>query len=79
MGEPSPLSSSHRPRDAALASLAVADEKKGRVPELRCFGGLSVDESAEVLETLRRTVLRERKLVELYLMRELDGAEGGTD
>ncbi len=65
--------------DAALASLAAGDERKGRVVELRFFGGLGVDETAEVLGTSRRTVLREWKLAKLYLMRELDGAERGTD
>ncbi len=62
--------------DAALASLAAGDDRKGRVVELRFFGGLSVDETAEVLGTSRRTVLREWKLAKLYLMRELDGATG---
>ena len=65
--------------DAALASLAVEDERKGRVVELRFFGGLGVDETAEVLRTSRRTVLREWKLAKLYLMRELDGADDGKD
>ena len=65
--------------DAALVSLAAEDGRKGRVVELRFFGGLSVDETAEVLGTSRRTVLREWKLAKLYLMRELDGAERGTD
>ncbi len=65
--------------DAALASLAAEDERKGRVVELRFFGGLGVDETAEVLRTSRRTVLREWKLAKLYLMRELDGADDGKD
>ena len=65
--------------DAALATLAAEDERKGKVVELRYFGGLGVKETAEVLEASRRTVLRERKLAKLYLMRELDGAAGGKD
>ena len=65
--------------DAALATLSAEDDRKGRVVELRFFGGLSVDETAEVLETSRRTVLRGWKLAKLYLMRELDGAAGGKD
>ena len=49
--------------DEAIQSLAAADFRKGRVVELRFFGGLSVKETAEVLQLSRRTVLREWKLV----------------
>ena len=51
--------------DEALGALAAEDDRKGRVVELRFFGGLSVDETAEVLEISRRTVLREWKLAKL--------------
>src|SRR5260370_39009786 len=45
--------------DEALQSLAKFDERKARVVELRFFGGLSVDETAEVLDLHRATVMRD--------------------
>lgn len=45
--------------DEALDELAVFDERKSRVVELRYFGGLSVEETAHVLEVSPATVMRE--------------------
>jgi DNA-directed RNA polymerase specialized sigma24 family protein len=58
--------------DDALSQLASIDARKGQVVELRFFGGLSVEETAEVLEISPRTVLREWSLAQAWLHRELD-------
>jgi RNA polymerase sigma factor (TIGR02999 family) len=59
--------------DAALDRLARFDERKGKVVELRFFGGLSVEESAEVLKVSPETVMRDWKMAKVWLLRELDG------
>jgi RNA polymerase sigma-70 factor (ECF subfamily) len=55
----------------ALAALSKVDARKGRVVELRYFGGLSVEETAEVLKTSAETVLRDWKMAKAWLLREL--------
>ena len=55
--------------DEALKGLAVVDERKSRVVELRFFGGLSV--TAEVLNVSSDTVMRDWKMAKLWLVREL--------
>lgn len=57
--------------DDALASLAKLDSRKAKVIELRFFGGLSVEETAEVLDTSPQTVMRDWRLARSWLMREL--------
>jgi RNA polymerase sigma factor (TIGR02999 family) len=57
--------------DEALASLSKLDERKGRVVELRFFGGLSVKEVAEVLKVSEETVLRDWRIAKVWLLREL--------
>jgi RNA polymerase sigma factor (TIGR02999 family) len=57
--------------DDALASLAKLDSRKGRVVELRFFGGLSVEETAEVLHISPQTVMRDWKMAKFWLLREL--------
>jgi len=61
--------------DEALQSLAVIDERKSRIVELRFFGGLSVEETAEVLKISPRTVMREWNLAQAWLYRELGGVK----
>lgn len=53
--------------DDALQSLAAFDPRKSRVVELRFFGGLSVEETAEVLGVSPQTVLRDWKLAKAWL------------
>jgi RNA polymerase sigma factor (TIGR02999 family) len=62
--------------DEALESLAAIDPRKSRVVELRFFGGLSVEETAEVLKVSRRTVMREWSFAQAWLHRELGGERG---
>ncbi len=57
--------------DEALEALASVDERKGRVVELRFFGGLSVEETAEVLKVSAETVMRDWKVAKVWLLREL--------
>ena len=57
--------------DDALTALAERAPRKARVVELRFFGGLSVDETAEVLQVSSITVMREWKSAKAWLYREL--------
>src|SRR6516164_5296322 len=57
--------------DDALASLAKIDPRKGRLIELRYFGGLTVEESAEVLGVARETAKRDWKVAKAWLFAEL--------
>ncbi len=59
--------------DEALDRLALHDSRKARVVELRYFGGLSVEETAEVLHVHPNTVIRDWTLVRAWLRRELAG------
>jgi RNA polymerase sigma-70 factor (ECF subfamily) len=57
--------------DEALTTLAATDARKSQVVELRCFGGLSVEEAAEVLKVSPDTVLRDWRLAKAWLAREM--------
>ena len=59
--------------DDALNALAEIDARKARVIELRFFGGLSVEETAEVLTVSPDTVMRDWKLARAWLLAELSG------
>lgn len=57
--------------DDALNALALRDQRKARVVELRFFAGLSVDETASVLKVSPQTVLRDWSLSKTWLAREM--------
>jgi RNA polymerase sigma-70 factor, ECF subfamily len=57
----------------ALLSLAKIDPRKERVVELRFFGGLTVQETAEFLQISPETVSRDWKVAKVWLVRELTG------
>jgi RNA polymerase sigma-70 factor, ECF subfamily len=59
--------------DDALNELAKVDERKSQVVEMRFFGGLSVEETAEVLKVSPDTVMRDWRLAKAWLLRELSG------
>jgi RNA polymerase sigma factor (TIGR02999 family) len=59
--------------DEALDALARIDERKCRVVELRYFGGLSIEETAEVLEVSVDTVKRDFRMARAWLLAELTG------
>ena len=62
--------------DLAFQRLAKSDERKSQVFEMRFFGGLSVEETAEVLGVAPNTVIRDWSFARAWLRRELSG--GGT-
>jgi RNA polymerase sigma factor (TIGR02999 family) len=57
--------------DLALQSLAELDERKSRMVELRFFGGLSVEETADALGVSPETVYRDWRFTKAWLRREL--------
>lgn len=57
--------------DEALENLEALDSRKARVVELRFFGGLTTEETAEVMKTSTRTVERDWSLAQAWLLREL--------
>jgi RNA polymerase sigma factor (TIGR02999 family) len=59
--------------DSALRSLAKVDGRKSRVVELRCFGGLSLEETAEILGVSAETAKRDWKMARAWLYTELAG------
>jgi RNA polymerase sigma-70 factor (ECF subfamily) len=60
----------------ALISLTALDARKGRVFELRYFGGMSVDEAAEALQVSPRTVARDWTMAKAWLSREIGTSLG---
>jgi len=67
--------------DDALQALAAEYPRQAQVVELRFFGGLSVEETAEVLHVSAITVMRDWQLAKVWLARELkkrDSNAGGT-
>jgi RNA polymerase sigma factor (TIGR02999 family) len=60
--------------DDALTALACVDARKSRIVELRFFGGLTVEETADVLKVSADTVMRDWKLAKAWLLRELRSA-----
>jgi RNA polymerase sigma factor (TIGR02999 family) len=61
--------------DDALESLAAFDQRKSRVVEMRYFGGLTVEETAEALRVSPETVARDWRLARTWLLRELSKTE----
>ena len=59
--------------DEALTEFAKLDARKSRVVELRFFGGLSVEETAEVMEISEETATRDWRVAKTWLFRELGG------
>jgi RNA polymerase sigma factor (sigma-70 family) len=55
----------------AVSGLAAFDSRMSRIVELRYFGGLTVDETAEVLDVSPETVMRDWKTAKAWLLREL--------
>jgi RNA polymerase sigma factor (TIGR02999 family) len=59
--------------DDALKALAETDSRKSHVVELRFYGGLSVNETAEVLKVSPETVMRDWRIAKLWLLRAMSG------
>jgi RNA polymerase sigma-70 factor, ECF subfamily len=64
--------------DTALTALATVDPRKAQIVEMRFFGGLSVEESAEVMQISPITVKRHWRAAKLWLYRELTGLTDAT-
>ena len=62
--------------DDALTHLQELDERLGRVVELRFFGGLTVEETAEILDVDARTVKRDWRKARAVLYLALQGESG---
>jgi len=62
--------------DEALRALAVVDERKAHVVELRFFGGLSNEETADALGVSAKTVMRDWQVAKVWLLRELTSGRG---
>ena len=58
--------------DGALEKLAAIDPRKSQVVELRFFGGLTVDETADILNIAPSTVYKDFELAKLWLLRQLE-------
>jgi RNA polymerase sigma factor (TIGR02999 family) len=65
--------------DDALRALTAFDARKGRVVELRFFGGLSVEETAGVLGVSGKTVARDWEFAKAWLQREMQAANRHDD
>lgn len=63
--------------DEALTELSKIEPRRGKVVELRYFGGLTVEETAEALQVSPETVMRDWKLAKLWLLRALRHADAG--
>ena len=59
--------------DEALNGLASLDPRKSQIVELRFFGGLSIEETAEVLKLSPGTIMREWTLAKAWLYRQISG------
>ena len=57
--------------DDALTALEAVDARKSQVVEMRFFGGLTIEETAEALQISRDTVKRDWNIAKLWLLREL--------
>jgi RNA polymerase sigma factor (TIGR02999 family) len=60
--------------DDALTSLSRLDARKGRIVELRFFGGLSIEDTAEALKVSPATVTRDWRLARAWLLKEMNDA-----
>jgi RNA polymerase sigma factor (TIGR02999 family) len=63
--------------DDALDALAEVDRREAKVVELRFFGGLSVEETAQVLKVSAKTVMRDWNHAKVWLLHELKHGEQG--
>jgi RNA polymerase sigma factor (sigma-70 family) len=59
--------------DDALRRLAEMDEQQARIVELRYFGGLTIEETSEVMGIAPATIKRDWKMTKAWLYRELGG------
>ncbi|MEM7052549.1 MAG: sigma-70 family RNA polymerase sigma factor [Acidobacteriota bacterium] len=65
--------------DEALKDLAEIDQRKARIIELRFFGGLTIEETAEFLEVSTATVIADTRLARAWLHKEMQAAEAAAE
>jgi RNA polymerase sigma factor (sigma-70 family) len=65
--------------DDALKALTALDPRQSKVVELRFFGGLTVEETAEALHVSPQTVLRDWRLAKAWLRREMRKATSSKE
>jgi RNA polymerase sigma factor (TIGR02999 family) len=65
--------------DDALQALAEFDDRKSRIVELRYFGGLTVEETAQVLDVSPQTVMRDWNLAKAWLYQQLGKTRGAEN
>ncbi len=65
--------------DDALNNLASLDPRKSQIVELRFFGGLSIEETAEVFKVSPGTIMREWTLAKAWLHREISGKSSSQE
>lgn len=65
--------------DDALHALSYRDEQQSRIVELRCFGGLTIAETAEVLSISPATVKRDWNMAKAWLSRQMRRSQNGAD
>ena len=63
--------------DEALTAFSEVAPRQAKVVELRYFGGLSVEETADVLEVSEETITRDWRVAKTWLFRELAGKKSG--
>jgi RNA polymerase sigma factor (sigma-70 family) len=78
-----PVLAPNKPRelialDDALSRLAALDTRKAQVVELRYFGGLNVEEAAQVLQVSPNTIIRDWSFAKAWLRRELEVRSGNA-
>jgi RNA polymerase sigma factor (TIGR02999 family) len=64
--------------DEALERLAAVDQRKARVVELRFFGGLTIEETAELLGISFNTAVRDWEMARAWLFQSMHGANDGS-
>ena len=76
-----PIETSHdlAALDDAVHALAAVHPRKSDVVELRYFGGLTLEETAEALHVSIDTVKRDWRFARLWLLREIGGRDGGDN
>ena len=65
--------------DRALSRLEAIDAQQGRIVELRFFGGLTIEETAEVMQLSAGTIKRDWTVARAWLYRDLAGAAPPPD
>jgi RNA polymerase sigma factor (TIGR02999 family) len=65
--------------DDALKALTQRDEQQSQIVELRCFGGLTIEETAEVLKISPATVKRDWNMAKAWLSRQMRRSNSGRD